>query len=92
MELTVDLGDQLNIANVHDRHLAWRDLVASDADLVIDGGALEKIDSAGLQLLLVLKRTVEQTSRKFIWGRVSEELAMVADLVDLSAELELNNE
>lgn len=92
MDLTVDLGEQLNIANVHDRHLAWRDIVASEADLSVNGGELEKVDSAGLQLLLVLKRATEQASRKFRWASVSDELMQVAALVDLSRELELDHE
>lgn len=92
MEMTVELGEKLTIANVHEQHINWRQYFASDDDLMVDAGNLKSVDSAGLQMLLVLKQSVERRSRSFSWSTVSDEMRAIAALVGLVADLELDNE
>jgi anti-anti-sigma regulatory factor len=89
---TLSIGEHLTIADVHDRHEEWRALLNSEKDLVVDASEVSTIDTAGLQLLLVLKRSVESRDRTFVWGNTCEELKAVAALVDLDKEMELIDE
>ena len=91
MPVILDLGEQLTISNVSDRHLAWRELADGDDDLAIDGGNIASVDSAGLQLLLALKRAKEQQARSFSWQACSDELIDIARLAGIADELELAN-
>lgn len=89
---TLSVGEHLTIADVHDRQEEWQPLLDSKKDIVVDAGAVTTIDTAGLQLLLVLKRSIESRDRAFIWKETSEELSAVAALVDLDREMELIDE
>lgn len=87
--MNLDLGEQLAIGNVHECHLQWRDAANAEDDICIDAGRLHNVDTAGLQLLLVLKRNVEARGRRFSWLEVSPELTQVAVLVGLQHALDL---
>lgn len=91
MTRELDLGEQLTIGNVHECHLDWRDIVGGSGGVLVNAVRLTNVDTAGLQLLLVLKRTLAQTSRSLEWRNPSSELIEVARLTGLDVELELTD-
>jgi phospholipid transport system transporter-binding protein len=85
----VDLGDEQTIASasqLYGQLAAWP---ATDSSAVIDGQAIERIDTAALQLLLAFKFHVEGHGRKFEWLATSENLVASAALLGLSSHLDL---
>lgn len=62
---------------------------ASASDLVIDAGAVESIDAAALQLLVMLRRHCMVLGRGFVLRSVSDAFAAAARTVSLDAALDL---
>lgn len=92
MPALLDLGEQLNISNVHECHLAWREIVDANDEVVADVSRLTNVDTAGLQLLLVLKQRLAKASLGIEWHEPNDEFIAVARLVGLESALELGND
>jgi ABC-type transporter Mla MlaB component len=58
----------------------------------LDGGAVQRIDTSGLQLLLALQRQLQVEHRDLQWSKVSKELRDVAQKLGLATALELPTE
>jgi anti-anti-sigma regulatory factor len=61
----------------------------SSGDFVIDAGAVERIDTAGLQLLLGLTARLRLMERRLVWSSVSPALRNGARQLGLDAVLGL---
>jgi anti-anti-sigma factor len=85
----LDLGKVLTISQVAD----WREKLVGVFDLrepiVINGGDIEKIDSAGLQLLVALMKEADATGAKIEWRAASELLKQNASQLGLDGVLHL---
>jgi anti-anti-sigma factor len=85
----LDLGKVLTIAQVAD----WRQKLVGVFDLrepiVVNGGDIEKIDSAGLQLLVALMKEAEATGAKIEWKAASDLLKQNATQLGLNGVLRL---
>lgn len=55
----------------------------------LDAGQVERIDTAGLQLLVAFVRDRRKRARAVTWHRCSESLTRAASMLGLSADLEL---
>jgi phospholipid transport system transporter-binding protein len=64
----------------------------SGAAMRIDGGSVNEVDSAGLQLLLAWQRAVVAAGGTFEWSSVSVPLRDAAAAVGLSRELGMPGE
>jgi anti-anti-sigma regulatory factor len=65
-------------------------LVAARGDpLLVDGGSVERIDTAGLQLLVALARRQQLSGGRLEWKAVSPELRKGGERLGLTAELGL---
>jgi len=65
-------------------------LVAANGDpLLVDGGGVERIDTAGLQLLVALVRRQTQAGRRLIWKAASPALLKCTERLGLSEALGL---
>jgi anti-anti-sigma regulatory factor len=64
-------------------------VIANGDPLVIDAGAVERIDTAGLQLLVALVRRQQQTGRRLEWKAVSAELRLCGERLGLLGALDL---
>ncbi len=62
---------------------------AAGGDIVLDGAAVESMDTAALQLLLAFGSSVRKQSRTVRWSEVSEAMRELADRTDLGTALEL---
>ncbi len=77
------LGQSLSIRDVHD--LRERLLAAVEAGpVVLDGGAVERADSAGLQLLVALGRSLAARGEVLAYSGVSQTLTDVASTLGLT--------
>ncbi len=63
----VQLGSELTIRCISTCKEIIDDSIASDADLKISIAGLQKIDTAGLQLIFSLVKTLEKTSQSIEW-------------------------
>ena len=78
------LGTSLSIREVQD--LRARLIAAVEAGpLVLDGSAIERADSAGLQLLISLGRSLALRGESLVFSGASEALVDVARTLGLSA-------
>lgn len=62
---------------------------AAGGDIVLDGAAVESMDTAALQLLLAFGSSVRKQSRTVRWSEASAAMRELADRTDLGAALEL---
>jgi anti-anti-sigma regulatory factor len=58
-----------------------------DSDVLVDGSAVERIDTAGLQMLLSFVKHQAGRGKPVRWSAVSDELARGSRLLGLAAQL-----
>jgi anti-anti-sigma regulatory factor len=85
-----DMGDSLTIAEVADSHRRLTELLASGGAITLDGGGIEGIDGAGLQLLAALMRDASGQGIEVNWSGASDALKAAADQVGLTDVLGLS--
>ncbi len=66
--------------------------VEQGCDIDLDGGAVERIDAAGIQLLLVVQQVLMEARHAMRWVRVSEVLRESVTLLGLAERLDLPDE
>ncbi len=67
----IHLGAELGIRSVQQAHGLIAESLAQGFDPRLDAGDLQKIDSAGLQMIYSLRMSVEKTGQPIIWTRSS---------------------
>ena len=67
----IHLGAELGIRNVQKLHALIAESLDQGLDPRIDAGELQKIDSAGLQMIYSLRMTLEKTGQSIVWSRSS---------------------
>ncbi len=86
----LDLGNSLTIADME----VWQKKLIGIFDLrepvSFKGGGIEKIDSAGLQLLVAVMKEAGQAGVEITWSSASELLRRNAEQLGLGAELNLD--
>jgi len=70
-DAVIHLGTELAIRNVQQAHALIAEALSGGFDLRIDAGDLQKIDSAGLQMIYSLRMTLEKTGQSIRWERGS---------------------
>jgi anti-anti-sigma regulatory factor len=89
LEDTLVLPEEFSIASCVEHYQLLADRIEAGGDICLDGGALNRIDAAGLQLLLVVQQTLKETGHTLCWGEVSDALTGAADLLGLTDSLAL---
>ncbi len=84
-ELPADLG-VANAATLQDELLK---LNASPTDIELNGGNVERVHTASLQLLTALFRDMKQTGRVCTWSAVSTALRQAVDTLGLTEILHM---
>ena len=84
------LPERLCIADVEAVKASLDSYFAALGDLSFDAGEIERVDSAGLQLLFACKQRADANGRKFSWAATSEELCATAERVGLANVLDLH--
>jgi hypothetical protein len=86
-----DLGEQLVISNVGKTRAEWMDRINAgvESPVTIEGGGIQSIDTAGLQLVIALIRELNEDGVSWQWGGRSDFLQSSASQLGLSQALSL---
>lgn len=79
------LSGDLTITSAASLHAGLQTILARGKRIELDGGAVEKIDAAVMQLLWACARETTHAAAPLHWVRVSEPLWQAADLLGLAA-------
>lgn len=72
------LPEALTIQHLEPLEASLNKLVREDEPVVLDGSSVVKVDTAGIQLLCALQKSLQLTNKKIDWSGVSEALFVVA--------------
>lgn len=86
----IDCGTQLTIASVADLHQQLQTATHESLLLELKADAIEKVDSAGLQVVVAAFKEIEKTSGKISWCNPSEVLKQAANTLGLAPFVGLN--
>ena len=88
---TLDLPDNLTISTAEALHEELEPLLLKDSDIEVNGGNVERVDTAGLQLILAFKNALAKRNLGFSWASFSEPLAGAAQQIGLTELLALDS-
>ena len=83
----IDAGDSIEIAGVGELKPEWLRLCAGADEVEVDLGAIQRIDTAGLQFLLAFRIETAAVKQRLQFKNVSAAAAKAAAQVGLSREL-----
>ncbi|TAK73691.1 MAG: STAS domain-containing protein [Gammaproteobacteria bacterium] len=91
-QTVLDCGTALKIDQIQSYYVTLKDfLTSSYQTITFEGGALEKVDTAPLQLLVCFMRAAQQQGLHCQWGSVSPTLLENARLLGLHKLLQLTS-
>ena len=87
----LNLGEQLVISNVGKTRAEWMDRIVGgvDSPITLEGGEIQMIDTAGLQLVIALIREMNQDGVSWQWGGRSDLLQNSASQLGLTEVMSL---
>lgn len=85
------LGPELTIRNGADAHALLAALLGGRGPVTLDGGAIERIDTAGLQLLGAFIQALGASGRTIAWHAASPTLKGAAQALGLGGTLRLED-
>lgn len=88
----VVLGEVVDITTVRPLWQQLSDVVQTKRSVVLQGGAVAQVDTAGMQLLSAFVQEANGKSIAVSWQDVSDTLRNVARLLNLSGHLQLPDE
>lgn len=88
--ITVNCGDTLDISRVSEFYTELEMVINEKKAIEFDASQIERIDIAGLQLLLSFHQKIESSGFNFRWINPSEHLLRSANLVGLDKPLGLS--
>ena len=88
---TVVLPAALDIAHCVEIKASLEAALSEEADIALDGAAVEKLDAAGLQMLLSYFKHCQSLQRECHWKQSNELLQESAAGLGLAGELELQS-
>lgn len=89
---TVECGEALTIANVADLHGKFTKALEESSTVELDAKAVEKVDTAGLQLLVALNTELEKCDGKLLWSSPSDTLVQSVATLGLGSVLPFNQQ
>lgn len=87
----IDLGAELTIRSVASCKSRLDQSFQNGFDIKLQAGSLQKIDSAGIQLIYSLNKTLEKTSQSIQWMGSSPIINQAARLAGLPDLIEMGN-
>jgi anti-anti-sigma factor len=87
---SISLGENLDISNVSKLHSRLNASLQKSSTIELKADVVKKTDSAGLQLILSIKREVEKVGGTILWKKPSKELIDTAVLLGLFEHLGLH--
>lgn len=86
---TITLGDALDIAHASKLKERLRSCLAKNLPVQITADKVEKVDSAGLQLMCSFIKQVETMGNTVTWHKTSDPIYTIAALLGLTGNLKL---
>lgn len=86
---TFSCGEHLDIAEAANLHSRLQKALTKSANIELKADAVQKVDTAGLQLFVALAREVAQTGGSLHWKKPSQVLMDTAKQLGLDGELGL---
>ncbi len=77
------LDSELTMKNVAEFKLQLDEIMKADTPVSIDAAALRKIDSAGLQMLYSLQKTLKKNGASINWKQESDVIKTAADIIEM---------
>lgn len=88
-QTVVGLQSVFDIAQVTDAKTSFLEALERGEDIAIDGGDVERIDAAGLQLLMAVFQEAAARSIQVSWLNKSSEIAASAKLINVATHIGL---
>lgn len=88
--IRIHCGERLSIEHVEALYGEMESALASEADVELDAGQVHYCDTAGLQLLVSLRREMQKTSHDIHWSETSEVLQQTCGYLGLNESLGLS--
>lgn len=90
--VTVDCGERLSIEQVEQLYASAEQALAlaTSGNISLIAGQVQYCDSAGLQLVLALQKTLEKTGHRIHWQSVSESVWEISGYLGLTQALNLS--
>ncbi|UXD88236.1 STAS domain-containing protein [Thalassolituus hydrocarboniclasticus] len=88
--VTIDCGERLSIEQVEKLYASAEQALATAGDISLIAGQVQYCDTAGLQLVLSLQRTLEKTGHRIHWQSVSDSVREISAYLGLTSELNLS--
>lgn len=93
MEQTkVGCGDSLDISVVSQFHSQLKDVLHDAKSIELAAGDLQRIDGAGIQMLVAFFKEAEQMHIHVDWSETSDALVKAASLLGLTEQLNLKRD
>jgi len=86
---TIHCGSRLSIDQVEELYQKLEGAMLSGGDLALDAGDVHFCDTAGLQMLLSLQKTLAATGNKVEWAKVAGVVKDTAGYLGLRNSLNL---
>lgn len=86
---TIDCGARLSIDQAESLYQKFEAALLTGADLSLNAGQVQFCDTAGLQMIISLKKTLAQTGNDIAWEETSDNLKETASYLGLSESLNL---
>lgn len=87
--MTLKLPAQMIINHVEDIQAQFNDIMTSGDEVIVDISGVEKADTACLQLLCVVQKSLGELGHKISWQGTSEALTSTAKLIGVNEFLNL---
>jgi anti-anti-sigma regulatory factor len=85
----IQLPEELTIAQSNEFHHRFKELIEKGTDIVLDGAAVTRIDTAFIQLLYQVQRTLAEAGNRLQWANTSEAICRSVELLGMSEHLAL---
>jgi len=86
----VTCGDVLDISAVAAKLPEFKDVLENQKTIEVSAAGLQRVDGAGIQMLVALFRQAEQEQKDISWKDTSESLLSAASLLGVSEQLHLD--
>ncbi|AFU97315.1 STAS domain-containing protein [Simiduia agarivorans] len=85
---TIALGANLDVSQVQEKYKLFEDALARASSFTVDLSSINRIDTAGIQLLLAFKKEVQFRSGNVTWTAPAQPFLDVASQLGLAHEFE----
>ena len=87
---SVQCGEALTIAQAVEFHQKLKTAMDEGSTIELDASGVEKVDTAGLQLVVGLQRELDKVGGKLVWKQPSDVVKQAAVTLGLADRLSIN--